>query len=45
LIETLRRDAQAFGARVCFVHTGGPFGVFPLRDQLIPLADAARPRA
>jgi D-cysteine desulfhydrase len=45
LIETLRRDPQTLGARVCFLHTGGPFGVFPLRDALTRLADASRPGA
>jgi D-cysteine desulfhydrase len=45
LIGALGRDPQAFGPRVCFVHTGGPFGVFPLRDRLSSLVDAARPGA
>jgi D-cysteine desulfhydrase len=34
LVETLARDPQALGQRVCFVHTGGLFSVFPLRERL-----------
>jgi D-cysteine desulfhydrase len=46
LLDVLRRDAKAFGQRVCFIHTGGPFSLFPLRDRLSRLMDgAARPRA
>jgi D-cysteine desulfhydrase len=41
LIDTLRRDARALGQRVCFVHTGGVFSLFPFRDRLSRLADAA----
>ena len=33
LAETLSRAARAFGQRVCFIHTGGPFSVFPLRER------------
>ena len=40
LVETLRRDPRAFGARVCFIHTGGVFSVFPFRSALGRLADA-----
>ncbi|HUF94233.1 MAG TPA: D-cysteine desulfhydrase family protein [Candidatus Limnocylindria bacterium] len=39
VVETLRRDPRALGARVCFIHTGGVFGVFPLRAALGRLAD------
>jgi 1-aminocyclopropane-1-carboxylate deaminase/D-cysteine desulfhydrase-like pyridoxal-dependent ACC family enzyme len=40
LVETLRRDPRALGARVCFIHTGGVFSVFPFRSALGRLADA-----
>jgi D-cysteine desulfhydrase len=39
LVETLAADPKALGRRVCFVHTGGPFGVFPLREPLSGLVD------
>ena len=38
LVETLARDPKALGQRVCFIHTGGLFGLFPLRDRLSRLA-------
>lgn len=41
LVDTLRKDARALGQRVCFVHTGGVFSLFPFRDRLSRLADAA----
>ena len=45
LVDSLERDAKAFGQRICFVHTGGLFSLFPLRDRLSALADAPfRPR-
>jgi len=34
LLDTLHRDPKALGQRVCFIHTGAPFGLFPLRDRL-----------
>jgi len=34
LVETLARDPKALGARVCFIHTGGVFGVYPYRERL-----------
>lgn len=40
LTETLSRDAKALGQRVCFIHTGGLFSVFPLRERLSRLVDA-----
>jgi D-cysteine desulfhydrase len=40
LVDTLRRDPRALGARVCFIHTGGVFSVFPFRAALGRLADA-----
>jgi D-cysteine desulfhydrase len=46
LLDTLARDAKTLGQRVCFVHTGGLFSLFPFRDRLSRLLDgAARPRA
>jgi 1-aminocyclopropane-1-carboxylate deaminase/D-cysteine desulfhydrase-like pyridoxal-dependent ACC family enzyme len=45
LLGTLARDAKALGQRVCFVHAGGLFGLFPFRDRLSRLLDGApRPR-
>jgi D-cysteine desulfhydrase len=40
LLETLRRDPRALGRRVCFVHTGGVFSVFPFRESLSRLIDS-----
>jgi D-cysteine desulfhydrase len=40
LVDTLRGDRRALGARVCFIHTGGVFSVFPFRSALSRLADA-----
>jgi D-cysteine desulfhydrase len=40
LLETLRRDPRALGRRVCFVHTGGVFSVFPFREPLSRLIDS-----
>lgn len=34
LLDALARDRRAFGRRVCFIHTGGIFSVFPLRREL-----------
>jgi D-cysteine desulfhydrase len=39
LLDTLRRDPKALGRRVCFVHTGGVFSVFPHREALRRLVD------
>jgi D-cysteine desulfhydrase len=39
LVETLSRDPKALGPRVCFIHTGGLFGVFPDRERLSRLID------
>jgi D-cysteine desulfhydrase len=33
----LERDRQAFGERICFLHTGGIFGLFPKAAELAPL--------
>jgi D-cysteine desulfhydrase len=37
VVETLARDPKALGQRVCFIHTGGLFGLFPFRDRLSQL--------
>jgi D-cysteine desulfhydrase len=39
LVDRLKRDPRQFGARVCFVHTGGIFSVFPFRRPLSRLMD------
>jgi D-cysteine desulfhydrase len=40
LLDVIRQDRGAFGRRVCFIHTGGIFSVFPFRRVLRPLLDA-----
>ena len=42
LIDTLRRDPRALGHRICFIHTGGIFSVFPFRETLTRLIDESR---
>ena len=39
MLDTLKRDRTALGRRVCFVHTGGVFSVFPYRSTLSRLSD------
>jgi len=34
LLDTLQRDPRALGQRVCFIHTGGIFSLFPFREPL-----------
>lgn len=34
LLDTLGRDPKALGQRVCFIHTGGLYGLFPFRKRL-----------
>jgi D-cysteine desulfhydrase len=41
LLDTLRRDRKALGQRVCFIHTGGIFSLFPFRDHLSRILDGA----
>ena len=46
LTELLARDARVLGPRVCFIHTGGLFSLFPFRERLSRLVDGrsqARP--
>jgi D-cysteine desulfhydrase len=37
LLDALRAEPARFGRRVCFIHTGGIFSVFPFRDELTGL--------
>lgn len=39
LVDRLTRDPGSLGRRVCFVHTGGIFGLFPFRRALGGLLD------
>jgi D-cysteine desulfhydrase len=43
LLDTLERDRRALGQRVCFIHTGGVFSLYPHREALSRLIDAALP--
>ncbi len=40
LLDVINRHPGRLGRRVCFIHTGGVFSVFPFRDSLGPLVDA-----
>jgi D-cysteine desulfhydrase len=33
----LLRDRSSFGERICFIHTGGIYGLFPKAAELAPL--------
>ena len=33
----LARDPRSFGERICFIHTGGIYGLFPKAAELAPL--------
>jgi D-cysteine desulfhydrase len=35
LIRRLREDPRQFGRRICFIHTGGIFSLFPFRNRLV----------
>ena len=37
MARELERDKRAFGERVCFIHTGGIYGLFPKAKELEPL--------
>lgn len=37
MTKELERDKAAFGERICFIHTGGIFGLFPKAKELEPL--------
>lgn len=41
VLDVLRREPGRLGRRVCFVHTGGVFSLFPFRRDLAPLLDGA----
>ncbi|MBI2217568.1 MAG: D-cysteine desulfhydrase family protein [Candidatus Rokubacteria bacterium] len=41
LLDVLRRDPGRLGRRVCFIHTGGIFSVFPFRSELAALLDGS----
>ncbi|MGH7314920.1 MAG: pyridoxal-phosphate dependent enzyme [Candidatus Rokuibacteriota bacterium] len=47
LVDTLSRDPKALGQRVCFIHTGGLFSLFPYRERLSGLIEQgeAQPKA
>lgn len=38
-LDHLARDPKELGSRVCFIHTGGIFSLFPFRDSLSRLLD------
>ncbi|MBI4587605.1 MAG: pyridoxal-phosphate dependent enzyme [Candidatus Rokubacteria bacterium] len=38
-LDHLARDPKQFGSRVCFIHTGGIFSLFPFRASLSNLLD------
>jgi D-cysteine desulfhydrase len=37
MAKELERDKNAFGPRICFIHTGGIYGLFPKSKELEPL--------
>jgi D-cysteine desulfhydrase len=37
MARELERDKRAFGERICFIHTGGIYGLFPKAKELEPL--------
>ena len=39
LLDRIRRDPRELGPRVCFIHTGGVFSLFPFRTALTRLLD------
>ncbi len=41
LLDQLRQDPRQFGRRICFIHTGGIFSLFPFRAELSRLLDGA----
>ncbi len=41
LLDVLGRAPDALGRRVCFIHTGGVFSIFPFRRELGRLLDGA----
>jgi len=43
LLQVLTQDARALGNRVCFIHTGGIFSLFPQRERLSRIIDGPGP--
>jgi D-cysteine desulfhydrase len=43
LMDHLSRDPKQFGSRVCFIHTGGVFSLFPFRGHLSRLLEGESP--
>ena len=41
LLDSIRREPARFGRRVCFIHTGGIFSLFPFRRSLGGLLDGS----
>jgi len=41
LVTTLEKDPKALGHRICFIHTGGIFSLFPFRESLTRMLDAS----
>ena len=37
MAKELERDKSVFGPRICFIHTGGIYGLFPKSKELEPL--------
>jgi D-cysteine desulfhydrase len=40
LLDRIQREPGSMGRRICFIHTGGVFSIFPFRDALSRMADA-----
>jgi D-cysteine desulfhydrase len=40
LLDRIQREPGSLGRRICFIHTGGIFSIFPFRDALSRMADA-----
>jgi D-cysteine desulfhydrase len=41
LVDRITRERGSLGTRICFIHTGGVFSLFPFRAALSRLADSA----
>jgi D-cysteine desulfhydrase len=40
LLDHIQREPGRLGRRICFIHTGGVFSIYPFREALSQLADA-----
>jgi D-cysteine desulfhydrase len=40
LLDHIQREPGCLGRRICFIHTGGVFSIYPFREALSRLADA-----